>query len=656
MKSFHFALLVMFFALAFSEGAAQPHVLDSLRGVIGQNPNQDSFRIKAIVDYVVEAMNNNTSDFLPYVNEIISISKKTNYGKGLQKGFMIGQIYFSDRGNYEQGFLYADSAFSVLKNDPSLSARQNTGHLHNNIATDYFKLGNYEKAIENFTLSARIFEPMNHPFLAAVYSSLAEVHEKNHDIPNAIAFDLSAISIAEKSGSERSLAARLLNYAIRLINRKEFARADSVMRRAEPIMMRVENLYLLQQFYYNQAYIDKNNDDHIKAVANYKKALDYAEATEDVFQKTNAIEALSDCLIDMNRMEEAKVYLDMLLSLADRHGLKAARRNAYAGLVKWHEKREDYKKANTYLQKAMELNDSLFSEESKEKIATLEVRNNVEKKAQEIAALKAETNVQALRIHQKDTLNYILIGSALALLIISLLSFRSYKQKQKLHQHRISELETEKQLTAAEAVLKGEEQERTRLAKDLHDGLGGMLSGIKYSFNTMKGNLVMTPESHQAFERSMDMLDSSIKEMRRVAHNMMPEALVRFGLDTALKDYCNDLNRTGALPIDYQSIGLANENLDQTTGITIYRIVQELITNAIRHASAKTVIVQLTRTNGLLSLTIEDDGKGFDTSILKRSKGIGWTNIQHRVEFMKGRLDVKSDAGKGTSVHIEFNA
>ena len=143
-----------------------------------------------------------------------------------------------------------------------------------------------------------------------------------------------------------------------------------------------------------------------------------------------------------------------------------------------------------------------------------------------------------------------------ALLIISMLSYRNYKHKQKLQQQRITELETEKQLTATEAVLKGEEQERTRLAKDLHDGLGGMMSGIKYSLQTMKGNLIMTPENQQAFERSMDMLDSSINEMRRVAHNMMPEALVKFGLDTALKDLCNDINQSGALQVNYQSIGI----------------------------------------------------------------------------------------------------
>lgn len=241
------------------------------------------------------------------------------------------------------------------------------------------------------------------------------------------------------------------------------------------------------------------------------------------------------------------------------------------------------------------------------------------------------------------------------MLIISLLLIRNYKNKQELQQRRITELETEKQLTATEDVLKGEEKERTRLAKDLHDGLGGMLSGIKHSLNAMKGNLVMTPENHQAFERSMDMLDSSIREMRRVAHNMMPEALVKFGLDTALKDFCNDINQSGALQINYQSIGLGNVEVEQTTSITIYRIVQELINNTMKHAAAKSAIVQVSKTDKAISITVEDDGKGFNTLVLEGTRGIGWSNIQSRVEYLKGKLDVQSEPGKGTSVHIELN-
>ena len=316
-----------------------------------------------------------------------------------------------------------------------------------------------------------------------------------------------------------------------------------------------------------------------------------------------------------------------------------------------------YKQAYEYFQKYQLTNDSVVNMESKRNVAELEKKYESEKKDNQIKLQKEE-------IQRKNILNYILVGSAITILLISLLVYRTYRQKQKLQQQRISELETEKQLTATEAVLKGEEQERTRLAKDLHDGLGGMLSGIKYSFQTMKGNLVMTPENTQAFERSMDMLDSSIKEMRRVAHNMMPEALVKFGLDTALKDFCNDINQSGALKVNYQSIGLENAAIEQTTAITIYRIVLELINNTMKHAAAKTAIVQVSKTGEQLSVTVEDDGKGFDKTILQGAKalpdrsvgrGIGWSNIQTRVDFLKGKLDVQSGAGNGTSVHIELN-
>jgi two-component system, NarL family, sensor kinase len=232
---------------------------------------------------------------------------------------------------------------------------------------------------------------------------------------------------------------------------------------------------------------------------------------------------------------------------------------------------------------------------------------------------------------------------------------RTYRQKQKLQQQRISELETEKQLTATEAVLKGEEQERARLAKDLHDGLGGMLSGIKYSFTNMKGNLIMTPENALTFERSIDMLDSSIKEMRRVAHNMMPEALVKFGLDAALKDFCKDINQSGAVKVIYQSVGMEERQIEQTASIAVFRIVQELLNNIIKHASATQAIVQLNMLNQQLNVTVEDDGIGFDPAMLKTGKGMGWANIENRVEFLRGKLDVQSGEGKGTSVHIEMN-
>lgn len=173
----------------------------------------------------------------------------------------------------------------------------------------------------------------------------------------------------------------------------------------------------------------------------------------------------------------------------------------------------------------------------------------------------------------------------------------------------------------------------------------------------MKENLIMTPDNAQAFERSIDMLDSSISEMRRVAHNMMPEILVKYGLDTALKEYCDEIDRSGVLHVNYHSLNMNNTAFEQTTSVAIYRVVQELVNNAIKHAAAKNVLVQLhhLQKEKQLSVTVEDDGNGFDTAILSSAKGIGWSNIQNRVEFLKGKMDIASSPGKGTSVLIELN-
>ena len=140
--------------------------------------------------------------------------------------------------------------------------------------------------------------------------------------------------------------------------------------------------------------------------------------------------------------------------------------------------------------------------------------------------------------------------------------------------------------------------------------------------------------------------------MRRVAHNMMPEALVKFGLDTALKDFCNDINQTGALQLSYQSVGLNEVVLEQTNSITIYRIVQELVNNTMKHSGASTCLVQVSLQQQILTVTVEDNGQGFDASM---ANGMGWKNIRSRVELLKGKLDVKSVNNEGVSVFIEIN-
>ena len=303
--------------------------------------------------------------------------------------------------------------------------------------------------------------------------------------------------------------------------------------------------------------------------------------------------------------------------------------------------RGNYQEAFLNLQMKVTYNDSLFSQENKNAIAKLES----EKKLLELQIANK----------QKATINKILMGGAVALLLISLLAYRNFRSKQRLQQAKITELEKDKQLLAIDAMLKGQEEERSRIAKDLHDGLGGMLSGTKLSFMNMKENMVLTPENASLFDKSLSMLDNTIGDLRKVAHNLMPEALVKYGLIEALRDFCDSVQSSSNSKIVYQQFG-ENRKLSNTGEVFIYRIIQELVNNAIKHADAKQIIVQLTTGSTKIGITVEDDGKGFDATAITNKKGDGLDNINYRVQYLNGTIDTITSPGNGTSVNIEVIA
>ena len=221
-----------------------------------------------------------------------------------------------------------------------------------------------------------------------------------------------------------------------------------------------------------------------------------------------------------------------------------------------------------------------------------------------------------------------------------------------LQAQQIKELESEKQLLASQAILKGQEDERGRLARDLHDGLGGLLSSVKHSIINMKEKFVLTGDHVSVFEKSLDMIDTSIKELRRVAQNMMPEALAKFGLQEALKDYCATVS-TPSTQVVFQSFG-ENATIKNSDEIIVYRIIQELVNNVLKHASASEAVVQLIKGAGWIKINVEDNGKGFNIANLQASTGSGWSNLKSRVDYLKGNIDLKSEVGSGTSVSIEL--
>jgi len=239
---------------------------------------------------------------------------------------------------------------------------------------------------------------------------------------------------------------------------------------------------------------------------------------------------------------------------------------------------------------------------------------------------------------------FIVLATIIFLLFIAGLFLFLLQYRKRIIMH-----ENEKQLLALNSMLQGQQEERTRLAKDLHDGLGGMLSGIKLNLSSIADHIQSPEKDKQLFLKSIHQLDNAITEMRRVAHNMMPEALLKFGLVEATRDFCQNINESGIIKMKFMYIG--ELQMEQSREIIIYRIIQELANNCIKHANPANIIVQLTRGEQEMMLTVEDDGKGF---VPGSSNGAGLKNVQTRVDYLKGNLNIESAPGKGTSITIEI--
>jgi signal transduction histidine kinase len=322
----------------------------------------------------------------------------------------------------------------------------------------------------------------------------------------------------------------------------------------------------------------------------------------------------------------------------------------------------EYRKAYDHLLQSTELKDSVFKDKNQRQINYLGALYQSEKKEKEINQLQSEKQISELTIKRRNVVIYALFVTIALLLGISFLIYRNIRNKHiiveqdlEIERQKIKELEKDRQIVATHAVLQGEETERKRLAQDLHDGLGGLLSGVKLKLTNMKGNFVLSQEYVNHFDNALSLLDNSISELRRVAHNMMPESLVKYGLKDALQDFCNQIDSDKKVKIHFQFFG-EEKRIESSIETTVYRIAQELINNSLKHAEASELIVQLILKEARVHLTVQDNGKGFDPNTVDTTKSAGLKNIRARVESFGGRIDLISTPGQGTEVTVEFNS
>ncbi|MDQ7949683.1 MAG: sensor histidine kinase, partial [Pedobacter sp.] len=204
---------------------------------------------------------------------------------------------------------------------------------------------------------------------------------------------------------------------------------------------------------------------------------------------------------------------------------------------------------------------------------------------------------------------------------------------------------------STKAILNAEENERKRISGELHDGLGQMFSAIKLNLSGLADEVMFKHlQSRELFEKTLNLVDESCKEVRVIAHQMAPNVLLKSGLATAVRDFINKID-SRKLKINLETLGL-QDRLDQNIETVLYRVIQETVNNVIKHAAANALDIQLTKDEESINVMIEDNGKGFDAMNLEKFEGIGLKNIRSRIAYLKGSVDFSSSPGAGTLVAI----
>jgi len=637
---------------------------DSLLRVLSHS-KEDSNAAMTMIYLGAEYEYNQPDSGLYYFKRAFDLSMRVHYVRGIVNGLSLQAGVLADRNEFDTAIALDSEAIVISR---KANYQKGLASVYNNIALLYDNKGDLVHSVDYYLRAIGMNEQFNDdPRLATGYSNIAGVYVHLQEYGKAYTYSLKGIALGRKCQDKNAMESGYLNLSAALIK----------LNREDSALIVLKDLVAL-------AMASRDNDIVVGSMDNI--CAIYGDKGQWELEKENAMTLLE---FARSAREERGIFLGEIrmfdyywwtkdyakamgdiqeaIGRAKSEGLKKNLQNAYQKAAMVELVQGNVKAYNRYKVMSDSLNELLLSDRIVKNTQELEARYSLNKKQAEIDDLEKQQRIQQLVLRQQYLTIAILVGVVAVVILVAILYRRNYLQKKKLliadamlQQQRITELEKERQLLAAEKVLQGQVEERSRLARDLHDGLGSILSGAKYFFTNMKDNLIISPETAAAFERGMGMLDKSIHELRRVAHNMMPEALIKFGLDSALRDFCQSIDQSGAVKLTYLSYDIDESTIPEARAAAVYRIVQELVNNILKHAEARTALVQVIRKGAALSIAVEDDGKGFEIAALPDSKGIGYLNLKNRVAWLNGTIDIQSEAGKGieagkgTSVNIEI--
>lgn len=595
-----------------------------------------------ISNYIAsELRSTNADSALALAEKALSLAIKEDYEFGEGTSYLCIALANGVKGRYELSRENAQKAIVVADKLKSDSLK---GYALLVLTSYDYNKGNYDVSIENALAAIKLFEK-NNDAVGILKSRvlMSQVYQLKDDLPRAEKILQENLLLLPKIEDLKIKINTLHTLANVYGMEGKYAEAlelDSIGLK----LCEAENAnFQKSSLYDNMANCYMYSNRFVEAEKYFRLCLDIDSSFDNKKQMSDTYLNLGNLMLMQKKYNEAEMYLNHSIVFADSTGYKQGKYSAYLILSDLYKATNQYEKAFTSLQTAYSIKGKIINESTESKIAELETVYQTEKKEQQLKLQKAEITKK----------NYLLWGliAGVGFLILSGISF--YRRRQIQNRMAMQNAVMKQQDIATRAIINAEENERKRIAADLHDGVGQMMSAAKMNLSAFENEISFKDETQKiSFEKLIGLVDESCKEIRSVSHQMMPNALLKSGLASAVKEFIDKIDNR-IIKINLHAEGL-NDRLDSNTETVLYRVIQECVNNVIKHSGATNLDISLIKDEDGIAATVEDNGRGFDTTDKQKFDGIGLKNIRSRVEFLKGTVDFDSSPGKGTLVAIHI--
>jgi two-component system, NarL family, sensor kinase len=518
----------------------------------------------------------------------------------------------------------------------------------NNIGLIHWNLGDHEKAVEYYVRSAELFEQLgNKTGLAHTYNNIGLLlsEDGNHD--EALRYSRKALGIRQELGDRHGMAATYTNLGLIFEDTGELDSMIHYTLLSIPIKEELNDAFGLAKSLHNLGFCYQTMKRYDLAEEYFRKSLEVSSGLSNERGMASTLMHLASVVRLNGRPKEAIPLLDSAEELCERDRDPKLLWKIYEQKAFAHEKLRQFEEATVFYYLRNTIKDSILTVEKAEAVDELETKYRTAVKDRTIQEQERQVAEASLLAQRRNTYILVLL-SALVIFILAGFGYLQYSRR-RADRERNSAIISERE-RGTMAVITATENERRRIAKDLHDGVVQSLTGLKLRFQNLMHTSEVPAELASGLDETTELINSSIDELRNISHRMMPRALSEMGLVPALNDLLEKTFHASGIHCAFDEMGVDSARFDDTVEVNIYRIVQELMNNIVKHADATNISVQLLKNPAHLILVVEDDGKGFDPSAAQG--GIGIINIRSRVQALRGEVSFEPGPKQGTVVTV----